>query len=444
VTQLSRTPVRIRDPIHGTISIARAEIALVDAPAYQRLRAIKQLGLADLAFPGATHSRYAHGLGTLHVASEMLANATRDFALEPADALRLRTTVRLAALFHDLGHPPLSHATEAFMPPVAALALGKWQVGPSDRRATHEDYTLKLLLDSELTRRFDLGVTPETGVTAEDVACVVAGRTAGRPLVFGGRDFMPLCRQLVSSELDADRMDYLLRDSYFTGVPYGRYDHAWILENLLPIEREKAVYLGLDARASFAFEDFLLSRYHMFVSVYYHQVPIGYELMLKRYVDTQQGEMVVPSAVEDYLYCDDVYLWHVLRTSKNPWAKRITERRAYRALVEVKSFDGDPTPGGEVDVDLVLQALADRQIDAMAHSAKGALSKYFGAGLSLPLGARTVDPPLWVSDGGRVVALDAYTPLYARYAGAVHLRRVYVAPENAAAAKAILAGLRTR
>lgn len=440
-----RAPVRIRDPIHGTISLGREEIALVDAPAYQRLRAIKQLGLADLAFPGATHSRYAHGLGVLHIASGMFANLIRDFDLDAAELNRLRTTVRLAALFHDLGHPPLSHATEAFMPRAAALELGAWQVGPGDRRATHEDYTLKLLLDSELTGRFDAHVTPETGVTAADVAHVIAGRSAhadaSERFVVRGRNFLPMLRQLVSSELDADRMDYLLRDSYFSGVPYGRYDHEWILENLVPVERDNAVYLGLDARASFGFEDFLLSRYHMFVSVYLHHVPIGYELMLARYVHEQPGELTVPHDIDEYLGCDDVYLWSVLRKSTNPWAKRITERRAYRMLVEVKDFEGAPQSAGEVDPEVLMAALAKAGIDAIAHSAKGTLSKYFGAELTLPLGVRAVDPPLWVVDGARTIALDAYTPLYARYAGAVHLRRVYVPPEQLPRAKSVLVAL---
>lgn len=439
-----RPSVRIRDPIHGTISLGREEIALVDAPAYQRLRAIKQLGLADLAFPGATHTRYAHGLGVLHIASGMFANLARAYDLEAADLTRLRTTVRLAALFHDLGHPPLSHATEAFMPRVSLLGLGPWQVGGGDRRATHEDYTLKLLLDSELTRRFDAHVTPETGVTAADVAHVIAGRSvgdSGERFVIGGRDFMPVLRQLVSSELDADRMDYLLRDSYFTGVPYGRYDHEWILENLVPVERDGAVYLGLDARASFGFEDFLLSRYHMFVSVYLHQIPIGYELMLGRYVGAQEGELVVPYDIDAYLGCDDVYLWSVLRNSSNPWAQRITERRAYRMLVEVKAFEGEQQVDGEVDVERLLEGLQKAGVDAIAHSAKGTLSKYFGPELTLPLGGRAVDPPLWVVDGTRTIAIDAYTPLYARYAGAVHLRRVYVPPESVAQAKTVLARL---
>src|SRR5438128_7623807 len=115
--------MHIRDPIHGAIELTADERALIDSPQYQRLRNVKQLGLADLAFPGATHTRYAHGLGTMHIASSMFAQVAEQFGLDGADARRLQQTLRLAALFHDLGHAPLSHTTEAFMPPVGALEL---------------------------------------------------------------------------------------------------------------------------------------------------------------------------------------------------------------------------------------------------------------------------------------------------------------------------------
>src|SRR5262249_45767211 len=127
----SNAAIQIRDPIHGTMHLSREEVALIDSAAYQRLRMIKQLGLADLAFPGATHTRYAHGLGTMHIASRMFTQLARPYDLPDDTLSRLRETVRLAALFHDLGHAPLSHTTEAFMPPVGALELRGWLEGPA-------------------------------------------------------------------------------------------------------------------------------------------------------------------------------------------------------------------------------------------------------------------------------------------------------------------------
>src|SRR5262245_31353013 len=121
--------IRIRDPIHGTLTLSREEVSVVDHPAYQRLRTIKQLGLADLAFPGATHTRYAHGLGTMHIASRMFRSLADEYGMSRVESKRLLQTVRLSALFHDLGHAPLSHTTEAFMPDVSRLELGTWLEG---------------------------------------------------------------------------------------------------------------------------------------------------------------------------------------------------------------------------------------------------------------------------------------------------------------------------
>ena len=434
--------IRIRDPIHGTLKLSRAEIALVDSPSYQRLRMIKQLGLADLAFPGATHTRYAHGLGTMHVASLMFDRVAREYDLDRADRLRLATTVRLAALFHDLGHAPLSHTTEAFMPSVRELGMGPWQQGADDRRAFHEDYTIKMIVDSELTERIDRWITQHCGVTAEDIASLVAGRPMDRSRFnVEGRDWLPLLRQCVSSELDADRMDYLLRDSHYAGVPYGRYDLEWLVDNLVPVDHEGAVHLGLGARATFSFEDFLLSRYHMFTSVYFHQIPIGYEVMLRRFFAERTNEFVVPSDMQSYLHCDDIYLWSALRGSKSDWARRVVERRAYRLLVETKEFHGSQPPEldhPEMDVDRLDAELAAQGIDAIVHSAKGRLSKYFRGTFARDSGIEDAAPTLYVVDGGTNVPIEQYTPLFQRYSAAVHLKRIYVDPDRLADARRIL------
>lgn len=474
---LDQFRIQIRDPIHGSLHLSRDELALVDHPTFQRLRSIKQLGLADLAFPGATHTRYAHSLGVMHVASRMFENLAKPFGLEAAEYNRLLGTLRLAALFHDIGHPPLSHTSEAFMPPVSALELDAWTVGPKDRRANHEDYTLKILTDSELTRVIEARFAA-LGVTPEDIATLIAGR---RPhgsnrstFAIDGRDWMPVLRQCVSSELDADRMDYLLRDSYYAGVPYGRYDIEWLLQNLAPVERHDQVCLGLNARASFGFEDFLLSRYHMFMSVYFHHIPIGYEVMLKRFRDESPNALVVPSNVEGYLEFDDVFLISLLRRVKSPWARRIVERRAFRMLIEAKAVENPnpspapnpiPSPGptpaqaGEAsgarvearahtedhryappDIERVEHALTARGIASISHSVKGRLSKYFSPGATtLPGAAPELSP--FIIEGSRAIPVEDYVPLYRRYAGAIHLRRLYVDPERLAEARSIVKDL---
>lgn len=433
--------IQIRDPIHGTLQLSRNEVAVVDHGAYQRLRMIKQLGLADLAFPGATHTRYAHGLGTMHIAARMFRILAKNYELADADELRLLQTLRLAAMFHDLGHAPLSHTTEAFMPKVGDLELGSWAEGRPDRQASHEDYTLKIIVGSELTRLIEERFQ-DVGVRPEDVATLISGRAwPGQEarFVVGGRNWLPLLRQCVSSELDADRMDYLLRDSYFAGVPYGRYDHEWLLENLTPVERDGALYLGLNARALFGFEDYLLSRYHMFMSVYFHHIPIGYEVMLKCFHEEATGELVIPAHVEGYLGCDDVFLFSMLRSSRSAWARRIVERKAYRMLVETREVVGekDTLARPMAQVEEVQAALKERGISALVHSVKGRLSKYFNQGASQPPHpARS--PELYLVDEGQAVPVETHVPLYQRYSGAIHLKRVYVDPGKIDEAREVL------
>src|SRR5262249_32946315 len=156
--------------------------------------------------------------------------------------------------------------------------------------------TLKLLLDSGLAAEIRKRFGP-TGIEPEHVGALVSGREPpkGPPFKSGRRDLMPILRQVVSGELDADRMDYLQRDSFFTGVNYGKLADAWIIQNLGAVERDNRVYLALQARAVFAFEDFLLSRYHMFLSVYFHYASVGYEVLLRRYCDTSAGEYALPA-----------------------------------------------------------------------------------------------------------------------------------------------------
>ncbi|MCK6549203.1 HD domain-containing protein [Myxococcota bacterium] len=441
--------IRIRDPIHGTLLLSRDEVALVDHPAYQRLRTIKQLGLADLAFPGATHTRYSHGLGTMHIASRMFTSLANAVGLaDGPERRRLLQTVRLATLFHDVGHAPLSHSTEVFMPSAGALALGPWLEGSPERQASHEDYTLKIITGSDLTaliaERF-----ASVGVTPDDIATLIAGRAKdasdAQRFVVEGADWMPLLRQCVSSELDADRMDYLLRDSYFAGVPYGRYDLEWLIENLRAVEVHGAMYLGLDARASFAFEDYLLSRYHMFMSVYFHHIPIGYEVMLKRFHEEANGELTVPADVPGYLDFDDVTLIGMLRKAKSHWARRIVERRAYRMLVELKELHAGAKSvaphAASVDVETLVHALADEKIDALVHSVKGQLSKYFATGSSRPPHGGHA-PPLFMVEEGAAIPVEEYSPLYHRYSGSIHLRRVYVEPTEIDRARKLVASMR--
>jgi HD superfamily phosphohydrolase len=409
--------MHIRDPIHGAIEITADERALLDSPQYQRLRNVKQLGFADLAFPGATHTRYAHGLGAMQVATKVFDVLAPRLSLEPADRERFRQTLRLAVLFHDLGHAPLSHATERIMPRASALRLPDWVAPRQDRRADHEDYTLKLVLDSGLAAEIRSRFAPR-GIEPSHAAALICGRTPPGPYPFrsNGRDLMPILRAVVSGELDADRMDYLQRDSFFTGVNYGKFDADWIIQNLESVEREGRVHLALQRRAVMAFEDFLLSRYHMFLSVYFHSTSVGYEILLQRYCDTSGGEYSLPPDIDEYIQHDDIALMAQLRASKNPWAWRIVRRQGYRVLIE-----------GESGLEEKERAVRDAGIDAFTTLSRGVLSHY------------GKEATLWVKTPRAEVPIGEYTPLYERYAEAATIARLYVEPERESEARRLLA-----
>ncbi|MBX2812448.1 MAG: HD domain-containing protein [Myxococcales bacterium] len=461
-----QSSVRIRDPIHGTQRATRAEIAIIEHRAVQRLRYIKQLGMADLAYPGATHTRYAHALGVMHVAGRIFDAVNSPISLHPADRTRLRSTLRLAALFHDLGHPPLSHSTELLMPSVDQLNLGPWQTGRPHRRATHEDYTLKIVLDSDLTQLIEERMN-HAGIKATDLANLLTDHpppeTASR-FVLGGYNWRPFLRQCIASELDADRMDYLLRDSYFAGVPYGRYDLEWLLENLRLVERPapsdeeaRPLHLGLSARASFGFEDYLLSRYHMFLAVYLHHVPVGYELMLERLKAGGCPDFILPSSISEYLRWDDVHFFHLLRNANDPWAKRIAERKGFRLLVEHKQQDDEPDPlhTGRIPLRNILAALDENRIAYLTQAVKSRLSKYFEARTQSvdlkktpPLPGIILQdkemgsPTIYVVEDERAVPLETHVALYRRYRGEVSLERIYVSPEQLDPAKEVIRSLK--
>ncbi|NJK88089.1 MAG: hypothetical protein HC923_00985 [Myxococcales bacterium] len=181
-----------------------------------------------------------------------------------------------------------------------------------------------------------------------------------------------------------------------------------------------------------------MSRYHMFLSVYFHHVPIGYELMLSCFQREAGEELTFPASVEGYMDCDDLFLHVRLKASKNRWAKRVAERRAYRLLVEQKEeASRSPDEHSSIDFEDLLQSLSDSGIPAMRHTVEGRLSKYFSTGSLPPTNA--TDPQIYVlEEDERPTPIESYTPLYRRYAGTLSLRRVYVDPDHLDRARQVL------
>ncbi|HLW56024.1 MAG TPA: HD domain-containing protein [Bacteriovoracaceae bacterium] len=359
--------MEIRDPVHGSIPILDAEEDIIKHPFFQRLRNIKQLGFSEYVFPGATHTRYLHSIGVMNVSTLVF-----DFLFknQTKDILRLKETLRLGCLLHDIGHAPLSHSTESVMPMVSELKLPKRFEIKNNRQATHEDYTIKSITDSSFTESFK-NVKSMFGIDPNAIAELVIGETSD-PGYFtvNGINYFPLLHQLVSSEMDCDRMDYLLRDSYFCGVSYGKFDLDWIIDNLKVCEIDQEAYLGISERAISTFDDFLISRFHMFMMVYFHYRAVCLEQMLSRYFATSQ-EYTIPSDIEDYLDHDDPYLYKILKKSNNHWAQRIVMNSIPRKILETY---------GENYIDQMDQLelyLKSENIDYIKCSSTGRLSKYY-------------------------------------------------------------------
>lgn len=239
-----------RDSVHNIIRVntdsaeGRLVVSLIDTPEFQRLRRIRQLGLAYFSYQSAEHSRFTHSLGAFHLAGRMIAKLRLSYTI-PEEA---QTAVRIAALVHDIGHGPFSHVIESI--------LG----------FHHEQFTIEAVLSDETAiGRLLKQYSPEL---PENIAAIIRGDFHKRALA-----------QLVSSQLDVDRMDYLLRDSLMTGAKYGIYDLEWIIKSIEI--NEAADHLYVSAPGIYAVEDYLQARYYMYRQVYFHRTLRSAEAVLK-------------------------------------------------------------------------------------------------------------------------------------------------------------------
>lgn len=427
--------MEIRDPVHGSIYYSEPEVAVLDTPEYQRLRAIKQLGFAEFSFPGATHNRYLHSVGVGHLAGSAFDAIFKAIPFSKNSIrLRLRQAFRLAALLHDVGHGPLSHTSELVMPHVESLNVKIYEQSSKpelhkNRRANHEDYTIKYVTDSQIAETIRAGFPDLSPV---HVACLIDKSLTCPDDFFmdNGIDYRPILSQLVSSELDVDRMDYLERDSFFCGTNYGKIDLGWILQNLTARLHEGKMYLALNRRALYAFDDFLISRHHMYLMVYFHHKSIIYEEMLNRYLTSPDCTFVLPSDIQEYTKYNDYKLHEHLAAAQNPWAQRIAQRKPYRVLMELHNTAEDGR------AENIKKMLEGEGIDTIWASSKARLSKYHTAS------AEDRAMQIYVVDQydrlDKAYPIDQSTEIFTRYEGARIIDRLYVAPENYARAEKLL------
>jgi HD superfamily phosphohydrolase len=333
----------IRDPVHGFIKLDEWEREIINQPAFQRLRRIRQLAWTDMVYPGATHSRFEHSLGVMHVATRLFdAICQRNSALLTSELhyyetglKRQRQLVRLAALLHDIGHGPFSHAAEDILP-----------VNPDNgQHYTHEQYSaaivetmLKDVIENHQINRINYNIT------VNEIKDLFLEKPSSRKNLEW--------RIMIAGQMDADRMDYLLRDACHTGVNYGKYDLDRLVSTITLCEDPESseLMIGIDEDGIHAVEGLLIARYMMFTQLYYHKTRVIYDY---HYIEAMReilkpfgGYLPPPDTrknIQDYLEWDD---WRVLGALANGQAgdhgKIIRDRNHHRLVYltpEVPDFE---------------------------------------------------------------------------------------------------------
>ena len=379
---------RIRENVHGTIDVSDLEDRVLSHPYVQRLRRIKQLAFLQYVFPGASHSRFEHSLGVMHLAGvaweklwanqKRLASGARQFIDYPDREIRssgghglLSPTfdmvdeffgssytlqaLRLAALLHDLGHPPFSHSGEAFLPSWKTVqessnprpvwldrwlkqnveALAKAGKDPAKLPVRHEIFTLLML---ERLFRDVYAENPEVmKIEPQDIASIMSPDippVEGSPLWrFGAYRF---CHELISGEFDVDRMDYLLRDSRECGVVYGIFDESRILNSLGMYfdPKEQSVHLAIQFSGMAAFEDYLRARNSMYLQLYFHKTAVAAEAMIKHLFRHIPG-WTLPADPELYARIDEHSIYGaLLDAAKSRLGKKPDELADFTATLD--------------------------------------------------------------------------------------------------------------
>jgi HD superfamily phosphohydrolase len=361
----------VRDPVHHTIQISTDERRVIDNPLFQRLRRIKQTAFLNYVFPGATHDRFSHSIGAMHMAGLVFDQIAHEFAstfslkaFQPNQQDYFRRVVRLAALLHDVGHGPFSHSLEGvtsagkpihpirkdflelsdipahWIDPRGSANKDSWLSKP----AHHEEFSIAIIarMSDEHGRI--------AGLLAQDVAALIVDWIAptdefesmDRVGPSGRWSLKSALKSLVSGEVDADRMDYLLRDSHYTGVPYGNYDKEMLVGNMIwrpHPEAPNTLCVALRRKALHAFEDFLISRFHMFLQLYSHKTTVGFDVILENAL-AELPDFAIDPTLDDYVnWSDDWLLRRILENRSSRWGQHIADRLTLKHLFTVSQED---------------------------------------------------------------------------------------------------------
>lgn len=340
----------VRDAVHGLILLAPTEWAVIDTRAFQRLRGVGQLAMTHLVYPGARHSRAEHCMGACHVAGRLCEAVNRRSGLQ-LDTAR----VRLAALVHDIGHGPFSHVSEFVF-----------------EALTNEEHVHEKL--SAAIVRHHPALTAALGDDAAWIAELLTGTGAGKS--------RSVERDIVAGPADIDKLDYLLRDSLFCGVDYGRYDIAKVIESAVGVEVPGGgTQLAFHPDGIYALEGMLLARYHMHRQVYGHKTRVATDRMLVRAMTLGVEERVLPrdvfappsdpdaTFVNEYMRWDDAEVTKCLLAAPNTRAGQVMDALVSRELMKrvVRlDFDDLEQTFDRYLAGFVMSIDSDRYVEAIA------------------------------------------------------------------------------
>ncbi len=328
-------PFRFRDPVHGFIHLSGGELKAVESQAFRRLRNIKQLALTYLVYPGAMHTRFEHSLGVMELATkafDALTLRSKDQLEETFNRIGMtieqaRMLLRATALLHDVGHLPFSHGGEEILPKK-----------PNGQPTKHEEVSIAVIRDTELStlleNEFYSGIT-------ENVVLLLGGGQVPPELL--------ILKKLISGQFDADRMDYLIRDSLHCGVGYGNFDYLRLLETLLVKDsQDLGLELAIDRGGIHTLEAMMLARYWMFNQVYLHKTRRIFDIYLLRYLKAwyqdQYNNLVRVLEQDDLSIMTDIRrdAETVGNTDRQRYARRIVNRDHHHVIYETTNHaDGN-------------------------------------------------------------------------------------------------------
>lgn len=409
----------IRDPIHGYVGMTDVERSIIDTWTVQRLRGIKQLSIASMVYPGGDHARFSHALGAMHVAGQIADGLRRSTEISDDEWQR----VRLAGLLHDIGHGPFSHSYEELLIKYRGL--------------NHEQMGKEIVEKSELA-----DALKGCGFEPKEIIELTFGKEAKAKRYL---------HQITVSQVDADKLDFLVRDSYFTGVEYGRIDISRLIQAMEVYGGE----IAIDLKALYALEAFMIARYEMFLAVYYHHAVRAAEILLHKAMDYAHELIGLTTFkdVDEFLRMDDAYVMAKLRELdpkefEDPEKRKLAElakatmtrldcrnllKAAYQRDVHIR----DP---------YVAKLLSD---EAVRHQKELEIARRAGIDPehvivdvptldSIPYYPREIDPmevPVYrvTSEGKKeLVQLSNYSRLINVLKGYIDIIRVYTLPEHRA------------